>query len=64
MVLSLTAGVSMLSNHPAVAAGWMQTQFLTHQEAKPSRVQVSAATNYTVSGKATQLPRHVGQDIN
>lgn len=63
-VLSLTAGVAMLSNHPAVAAGCVQTQFLTHQEAESSRVQVGAATDHTVPGKATQLPCHVGQDIN
>lgn len=54
----------MLSNHPAVAAGWVQTQFLTHQEAEPSRVQVGTATNHAVPGKATQLPSYIGQDIN
>lgn len=54
----------MLSNHPAVAAGWVQTQFLTHQEAETGRVQVGAATDHTVPGKATQFPCHIGQDIN
>lgn len=60
----LTARVSMLSNHPAMAAGWVQTQLLTHQVPEPGRVQVGAATNHTIPGKATQLPRHIGQDIN
>lgn len=54
----------MLANNPPVAAGWVQAQFLTHQVAEPGRVQVGATTNHTVPGKATQLPCHIGQDIN
>lgn len=64
LIRSLTAGVSVFPDHPAVAAGWMNSQLLPHQVTEPGRVQIGAAADHTVPGQTAQLPCHVGQDVN
>lgn len=60
----LTAGVSVLSQDPAIEAAGVDSQFVSHQEAEARRVQVGAAADDAVLGEATQLPGHVGQHVN
>ncbi len=60
----LTAGVSMFSNDPTVAARWVDAQLLSHKVTETTRVQVCATANDTVPGQTAQLPGHVGQDVN
>lgn len=54
----------MLPNDPAMAAGWMDVEFLAHQVAEASRVQVGTTANDAVPGETTQLPGHIGQDVH
>lgn len=54
----------MLSDDPAVAAGRMEVEFLSHEVAKTGRVQVGARANDAVTGETTQLPGHIGQDVH
>lgn len=60
----LTAGVSMLSDNPTMAARWVNAQLLSHQVTETSRVQVCATADHTVPGQTAQLPGYVGQDVN
>lgn len=61
---TLTAGVSVLSQDPAVEAAGVDSQFVGHQEAEARRVQVGAAADDAVLGEAAQLPGHVGEHVN
>lgn len=54
----------MLANNPAVAAGRMEVELLSHDVAETGRVQVGARANDTVTGQATELPCHIGQDVH
>lgn len=59
-----TAGVSVLPQDPAVEAAGVDAQFVGDQEAEAGRVQVGAAADDAVLGKAAELPGHVGQHVN
>lgn len=59
-----TTTVAMLSNDPSMTAARCYIQPLTHQEPKPTRVQVGARTNHPVLRQPAQLPRHVGQYVH
>lgn len=63
-VYTHTTGVSMFSQDPAVEAAGMDAQFVSDQEAEAGGVQVGAAADDTVHGKAAQFPGHVSQHIN
>lgn len=54
----------MLSQDVAVEAACMDAQLLGHDEAETGRVQVGAAADHAVLGKAAELPRHVSHDVN
>lgn len=54
----------MLSDDPTMAARRMQVEFLSHDVAETSRVEVSARANHTVTGEATQFPGNIGQDVH
>lgn len=54
----------MLSQDPAVEAARVDPQFLGHQEAEACRVQVGAAADDPVLGKAAQFPGYISQHIN
>lgn len=59
-----TTRVSVLSNDPAVAAGRVKMELLSHDVAETGRVQVGARANDAVTGETTQLPCHIGQDVH
>lgn len=59
-----TAGVSVLADDPAVAAGRVEVELLAHEVAETGRVQVGAGADDTVAREAAQLPGHVGQDVH
>lgn len=61
---SHTTGVSVLSDDPAVAAGRVEVELLSHEVAETGRVQVGAGADDAVAGEAAQLPGHVGQDVH
>ncbi len=61
---SLTAGVSVLSQDITIEAAGVNAQFLGHDVAEASRVQVGPAADDTVLWQAAQLPGHVGQNIH
>lgn len=54
----------MLSQNVAVEAACVDSQLLGHDEAETGRVQVGAAADDAVLGKAAELPRHVGHDVH
>lgn len=54
----------MLSDDPAVAAGRVEVELLSHEVAETRRVQVGARANDAVAGETAQLPGHVGQDVH
>lgn len=54
----------MLSQDVAVEATRVDAQLLGHDEAEAGRVQVGAAADDPVFGKAAELPGHVGHDIH
>lgn len=54
----------MLTDNPAVARGWGNSQSLRHKETEPRRIQVGSGTDDTVLGQAGELPGHVGEDID
>ena len=54
----------MFTDDEAVTAGGRDAEALTHQETEPGRIQHAPAANHTVLGETTDLPRHIGQDIN
>lgn len=60
----LTTGVSVFSQDPAVEAAGVDSQFVGHQEAEACGVQVGAAADDAVLGKAAQLPGYISQHIN
>lgn len=60
----LTTGVSMFSQDPAVEAAAVDSQFFGHQETEACRVQVGAAADDAVLGKAAQFPGYISQHIN
>ena len=49
-LLALTAGVTVLSNNPAMTAGRMELQLLPHQVAEAAGVQVGATADHAVPG--------------
>lgn len=59
-----TTGVPVLADDPAVAAGRVDVELLSHQVAEAGRVQVGAGADDAVTGEAAQLPRHVRQDVH
>lgn len=60
----LTAGVSVLAQHPAVEGAGVDAQLLGHEEAETSGVQVCAAADDAVFGQTAQFPGHVGQHVH
>lgn len=54
----------MLSQDITVEAAGVDAQFLGHDVAEASRVQVGPAADDTVLWQAAQLPCHVGQNIH
>lgn len=54
----------MLPNDPAVAAGRVEVQLLSHDVAETGRVQVGTRADDAVTGQAAQLPGHIGQDVH
>lgn len=54
----------MLSDDPSVAAQGVDAQPFSHEVAETGRVQITATTNNTVFGEATDLPGHIGQNIH
>lgn len=54
----------MLSDNPAVAACRVEVELLSHEVAESGAVQVSARANDAVTWETTQLPCHVGQDVD
>lgn len=54
----------MLSQDPTIEAAGVDSQFVSHQEAEACRVQVGAAADDAVFGKAAQFPGHISQHIN
>lgn len=54
----------MLSQDIAIEAAGVNAQFLGHDVAEASRVQVGPAADNTVLWQAAQLPGHVGQNIH
>lgn len=54
----------MLSQDPTIEAAGVDSQFVSHQEAEACRVQVGAAADDAVLGKAAQFPGHISQHIN
>lgn len=54
----------MLSDDPAMAAGGVEVELLSHEVAETGRVQVGAGADDAVTGETTQLPGHVGQDVH
>lgn len=54
----------MLSDDPAVAAGRVQVELLSHEVAETGRVQVGAGADDAVTGETAQLPGHVGQNVH
>lgn len=60
----LTTRITMFSQDPAMAAGWVYTKSLGHQIAKSGCVQIAATSNHTVFWQATQLPGDIGQYIH
>lgn len=59
-----TAGVSMLSNDPAMTARGVEVELLSHQVAETGRVQVGARADDAVTWEAAQFPCHIGQDVH
>lgn len=55
-----TAGVTMLSQHPAIKGAGMNAEAFSHQVAEAGRVQICAAADDTVLGQTAQFPGHVG----
>lgn len=62
--VTLTAGISVLSHDPSVAAQGVDAQPLSHEVAETGRVQIAATANNAVFGEATDLPGHIGQNIH
>lgn len=54
----------MLSDDPAMAAGRVEVELLSHDVTETSGVQVSAGANDAVTGETAQLPGHIGQDVD
>lgn len=54
----------MFSQDPAVEAAGMDPQFVGHQEAEACRVQVCAAADDAVLGKAAQFPGYISQHVD
>lgn len=54
----------MLSQDVTVEAGGVDAQLLGHEEAETGRVQVGAAAEDAVLGKAAELPCHIGHDVH
>lgn len=54
----------MFSQDPAVETAGVDSQFVSHQEAEARRVQVGAAADDAVFGKAAQFPSDISQHIN
>lgn len=54
----------MLPQDVAVEAARVDAQLLGHDEAETGRVQVGAAADDAVLGKAAEFPRHVGHDVH
>ena len=54
----------MFSQDPAIEAARVDPQFFGHQEAEACGVEVCAAADDTVFGKAAQFPGDVSQNIN
>lgn len=59
-----TAGVAVLANDPAVAAGRVEVELFAHEVAETGRVQVGAGADDAVAREAAQLPGHVGQNVD
>lgn len=59
-----TAGVPVFADDPAVTGRRRNADSLAHQEAEPGRVQVRPGPDDAVLGEATQLPRHVRQNVH
>lgn len=54
----------MLADDPAVAAGGVDVELLSHEVAETRGVQVGAGADDAVTGETAQLPGHVGQDVH
>lgn len=54
----------MLADDPAVAAGRVEVELLSHEVAETCGVQVGARADDAVTREAAQLPGHVGQDVH
>lgn len=54
----------MLADDPAMAAGGVKAELLSHEVAETGRVQVGAGAYDTVTGEAAQLPGYIGQDVH
>uniref|UniRef100_A0A3Q3QMZ4 Golgi transport 1Bb n=1 Tax=Monopterus albus TaxID=43700 RepID=A0A3Q3QMZ4_MONAL len=63
-VLGSLLSLPWIRSDPSVEAAGMDSQFVSNQEAKAGRVQVGAATDDAVLGKATQFPGYISQHIN
>lgn len=60
----LTAGVSVLAQHPAIEGAGVDAETFGHQVTEAGGVQVGAAADDTVLGQAAQLPGDVGQHVD
>lgn len=54
----------MFSQDVAVEAARMDAKLLGHHEAETCRVQVGAAAEDAMLGKAAELPCHIGHDVH
>lgn len=54
----------MLPNDPTVAAGRMEVELFSHEVTETGRVQVGARANHSVTGKTTQFPGNIGEDVH
>lgn len=61
---ALTAGVPVLSQHPAIEGAGVDAEAFSHQVAEAGRVQVGAAADDTVLRQTAQFPGHIGQHIH
>lgn len=61
---TLTTGVSVLPQHPAVEGAGVDAEAFGHHVTEASGVQVGAAANDAVLWQTAQLPGHIGQHIN
>lgn len=54
----------MLSDDPAMAAGGVEVELLSHEVTETGRVQVGSGANDAVTRETAQLPGHVGQNVH